>query len=189
MFRLFRETWHGNLALDVLWTHSVYQTLPRPARPSFGGLPARYVAAKFYSGAALRETDATRTALRALVASVASHTPVVVLDTGLAVDDHGDFPFDDIPNVISARAWMSPRTNLGVQVALIAHAESFLGTCGGLAWMAPFMGVPTTAVYEDDRFLSPHLLVARQAGQRAGAAAFVTLDLRAFSRFSVYQRD
>ena len=189
MFRLFRETWHGNLPLDVLWTHTVYQKLPRPARPAFRGVPDRYVAAKFYSGAALHETSATRAALRGLVAAVASHTPVVVLDTGLVVDDHEDFPFAGIPNVMSARDWMSPRTNLAVQLTLIAHAESFLGTCGGLAWMAPFMGVPTVAVYEDDRFLAPHLLIARQAGQRAGAAEFVTLDLRAISRVNLYQRD
>ncbi|HEY6363141.1 MAG TPA: hypothetical protein VIX63_18680, partial [Vicinamibacterales bacterium] len=82
-----------------------------------------------------------------------------------------------------------PRSNLGIQIALIAHADYFLGTCGGLAWMAPFMGVPTVAVYEDDRFLAPHLLIARQAGQRAGAAEFTTLDLRALSRFTAWQRD
>jgi len=61
----------------------------------------------------------------------------------------------------------------------IAHARSFLGTCGGLAWHAPFLGVPTVAVYEDDRLLTPHLLAARQAGERAGAADFAPLDLRA----------
>ena len=185
MFRLFRESWHGNLPLDVLWTHTIAGTLRRPPRLLFAGLPARYVAVKFYSGAALHDNASTRAAVRALVASVATHTPVVVLDTGLAIDDHADFLFGDIANVVSAREWMSARTNLGVQIALIAHAESFLGTCGGLAWMAPFLGVPTVAVFEDDRFLAPHLLIARQAGQRAGAAEFITLDLRAYCRFTV----
>ena len=46
---------------------------------------------------------------------------------------------------------MSPRNNLGEQVALIARSRYFLGTCGGLAWLAPFLGVPTVAVYDDDR--------------------------------------
>jgi hypothetical protein len=189
MFRLFRETWYGNLPLDVLWTHTDYVRLGRPPRPALQGLADRYVAVKFYSGVALRQTDATRGALHALVASIACHTPVVVLDAGLGIDDHTDFVFTDIPNVVSARDWMTPRNNLGVQVALIAHAEYVLGTCGGLAWVAPFMGVPTVAVYEDDRFLSPHLLIARQAGQRASAAEFTTLDLRALSRFTAWQRD
>jgi hypothetical protein len=189
MFRLFREAWYGNLPIDVLWTHTDYAALRRPPRPQFHGLPGSYVAVKFYSGVALRPTEATRAALHALVASVACHTPVVVLDAGLGIDDHTDFAFTDIPNVVSARGWMTPRNNLGVQAALIAHADYFLGTCGGLAWVAPFMGVPTVAVYEDDSFLSPHLLIARQAGQRTGAAEFTTLDLRALSRFTLWQRD
>jgi hypothetical protein len=189
MFRLFREVWHGNLPLDVLWTHADFAMAPRPPRPALAGLPPRYTAVKFYTGTALRDTAATRDALRALVASLARDTPVVLLDTGLAIDDHADYRFTDIANVVNAREWMTPRTNLGVQAALIAHAESFVSTCGGLAWLAPFMGVPTVAVFEDDRFLSPHLLVARQAGRRAGAAEFTTLDLRALSRFNTSHRD
>jgi hypothetical protein len=90
--------------------------------------------------------------------------------------------FDGLPGVISAREWMTPRTNLGVQSALIAHAKYFLGTCGGLAWLAPFMGVPTVAVHADDSLLGPHLTVARQAGWRANAAEFAPLDLRALRR-------
>ena len=35
---------------------------------------------------------------------------------------------------------MTARDNLGTQAALIAHSRFFLGTCGGLAWLAPFLG-------------------------------------------------
>jgi hypothetical protein len=183
MFRLFREVWHGNLPLDVLWTHTAYEQLPRPPRPDVPSLPSRYVAAKLYTGPALPDTAPTRARLRALVAAAARTTPVVVLDTGLAIDDHADYLFAGIPNVVSAREWMTPRTNLGVQMAVLAHADYFLGTCGGLAWVAPLMGVSTVAVYEDDRFLAPHLLVARQLGRRLQTAEFATLDLRAHARF------
>jgi hypothetical protein len=72
---------------------------------------------------------------------------------------------------------MTPATNLGVQTALVAHARRFVGTCGGLAWLAPFLSVPTCGVYADDRLLGTHLHVARQAMTRAGAARFMTLDL------------
>jgi len=182
MFQLFREVWQGNLPLDTLWTHTSYDSAPRPARP-VAGLPDRYVAVKFYSGAALQPSAETCEALRKLIASVARSTPVVLLDTGVAFDDHGDYTFAGLPGVISAREWMTPRTNLGVQIALIAHAERFIGTCGGLAWIAPHLGTPTTGVYDDDRFLALHILVARQAARRAGAAAFTTLDLREYLRF------
>ena len=78
-----------------------------------------------------------------------------------------------------------PRTNLGVQLSLIARSRFFLGTCGGLAWVAPFLGVPTVAVYDDDAMLAPHLLLARRAGHDAGAAEFAPLDLRAAARLQL----
>ncbi|HXD19201.1 MAG TPA: hypothetical protein VN654_19445 [Vicinamibacterales bacterium] len=183
MFRLFREVWQGNLPLDTLWRHTTYGGTPRPPRPAVAGLPERYVAVKFYSGTALRRSTQTCDALRGLVAAVARSTPVVVLDTGVAFDDHSDYTFAGLPGVISACAWMTPRNNLGLQASLIAHADRFISTCGGLAWVAPLMGTPTTAVYEDDRLLTQHLLIARQAGRRAGAAEFGTLDLREYLRF------
>ena len=95
--------------------------------------------------------------------------------------------FDGIPGVTSAREWMTPRTNLGVQSALVAHARYFLGTCGGLAWLAPFMGVPAVAVYDDDALLRPHLTIARLAGERVRAAEFASLDLRALRRIDAGQ--
>ncbi len=182
LFRLFRDVWQGNLPLDFLFTRADFMRLARPPRPSVAGLPAEYVAVKFYSGTATPDAAETREALRTLVRGVAARTPVVVLDTGLAVDDHGDFAFDDIPGVQSARGWMTARSNLGLQSAIVAHARYFLGTCGGLAWLAPFMGVPTVAVYADDALLRPHLTIARQAGAQVGAAEFAALDLRALRR-------
>jgi hypothetical protein len=182
MFRLFRDVWHGNLALEFLWNRTRYTRLGLPPRPSFPGLPPEYVAVKLYTGTALPDAPAQRELVRDLVARTAEQIPVVALETGLSVDDHADFGLAGLPNVISARDWMTPRTNLGVQSALIAHGRRFVGTCGGLAWLAPFMGVPTVAVYADDSLLAPHLLVARQAGQKAGAAAFSPVDLRAWSQ-------
>src|SRR5688500_19518473 len=50
----------------------------------------------------------------------------------------------------------SDLTNLDVQLALIARSRFFLSACGGLAWHAPFMGVPTVAIYDSDHLLAPH---------------------------------
>jgi ADP-heptose:LPS heptosyltransferase len=116
------------------------------------------------------------------VTRLADRAPVVLLEARDRFDEHDAYAFEGIPNVISAREWMQARTNLGVQTALIAHARCYVGTCGGLAWLAPFLGVPTVAVYADDSMLAPHLLVARQAGRRVSAADFTTLDLRALDR-------
>jgi hypothetical protein len=182
LFRLFRDVWQGNLPIDFLFTRAHFARMAAPPRPAFIGLPREYVALKFYTGTALPDTSENLDALRSVVQSIAAATPVVVLDTGMAVDDHRDYVFEGIPGVLSAREWMTPRTNLGIQSALIAHAKYFLGTCGGLAWLAPFMGVPTVAAYADDALLGPHLAIARLAGGRAGAAEFTTVDLRALRR-------
>jgi hypothetical protein len=179
MFRLFRHVWHGSLPFDFFWTRTRYAAMAPPPVPAPAVLPPTFAAVKFYSGTALPATPENRALLRHAVERIASGMPVVVLDAGLAVDEHEDYTFAGLPNVTSARAWMTPANNLGMQTAVIARASLFVGTCGGLAWLAPFLGTSTVAVYADDRQLGPHLFVARQAGRRAGAAPFLPLDLRA----------
>jgi hypothetical protein len=41
------------------------------------------------------------------------------------------------------------------------------------------LGTPTIGVYADDRFLAPHLFVARHAYRLMGAGLFTTMDLGA----------
>ena len=181
MFRLFRHAWHGNVAMDVFWNHTRYERL---RRETFADglelpLPPEFIAAKLYTGPALSRSDATREALRQLVTRAASGLPLVLLATRFGLDEHDDFDFSGIPGVIDAQRWMTPRTNLDVQLAIVARSRAFLSACGGLAWVAPFIGVPTVAVYDSDHLLAPHLLVERQAGKRTGAAEFSTIDLRA----------
>ena len=157
MFRLFRNVWHGNLPFDLLWrrtrhvAHDGRSTRTGPTvRALPPGIPDDFIAAKIYAGPALSTHATTREAVRAVVAQAAAIAPVVLLETDLGIDEHRDFDLDGIPNVISARSLMSPRTNLDVQLALIARARFFLSACGGLAWQAPFMGVPTVAIYDSD---------------------------------------
>jgi hypothetical protein len=109
-----------------------------------------------------------------------------MLDTAWSVDEHRDYDFDGIPGVMTLRPSLDPRTNLGLQTQVIAGARRFIGTCGGLAWLAPLLGVDTTAVYEDDRYLTTHLYAAKYAYRRTGAARLTTLNvkaLRAVERF------
>lgn len=178
MFAMFRHVWHGLLPFDHLWTRARFPLLTVPAAAPVG-LPVEFTAVKLYSGAALPSGAGIEAGLRELVRRAARTRAVVVLDSGVQIDEHEDFRFDDLPNVVAASRWMTPATNLAVQTAVIARARLFLGTCGGLAWLAPFLGTPTVAAYADDRQLAPHLYVARQAMRRAGAAEFATVDLRA----------
>jgi ADP-heptose:LPS heptosyltransferase len=143
------------------------------------GLPPRFAAVKFYMGAAIPDSPDRRRALRGIVARLAASMPVVALDTGLTLDEHRDFLFDGIDNVLPIAAAMTPATNLAVQTQVIGRASLFVGTCGSLAWLAPMMGTPAIGVYADDRFLAPHLFVARQAYKAMNGASFATLDLSA----------
>ena len=192
MFRLFRNVWHGNLPFDLLWRRTRHvaddgrskRTGPT-VRALPPGIPDDFIAAKIYAGPALSTHETTREAVRAVVAQAATIAPVVLLEADLGIDEHRDFDLDGIPNVFSARSLMSPRTNLDVQLALIARARFFLSACGGLAWQAPFMGVPTVAIYDSDSLLAPHLFVTRHAGALTGAAEFTPLDLRGLSRIGL----
>ena len=185
MFKLFREVWHGNLPMDLLWRRTRYESTRLASPPASLPVPADFIAVKLYSGPALSMSDPTRETLRQLVARAAAIAPVVLLDVDLGIDEHRDLELKDLPNVTSAGSLMNARTNLGVQLALIARSRFFLSTCGGLAWLSPFLGVPTVAVYDSDHLLAPHLFVARQAGKLTGAAEFSPLDLRGVTRLGL----
>ena len=178
MFRLFRRFWFGDRSLDFFLQHMRFERMMSPVG-DLVGLPPRFAAVKFYTGPAIPDTPDRRRVLRGLVSRVADEMPVVVLDTGLSLDDHQDFLFDGLANVIRLPERLMPATNLAVQTRVIAGASLFLGTCGGLAWLAPMLGTPTIGVYADDRFLAPHLFVARHAYRLMNAALFTTIDLAA----------
>ena len=184
MYRLFRGVWHGDRGLDFLFTRTDYRCPPAPSSPADDWLPTTFAAVKFYTGPALPDTPETRSQLRVAVAGLAERMPVVSLDTGLGLDEHRDYLFNGIPGVLDLRERMTPATNLAVQSRVMARASLFAGTCGSLAWLAPMLGVPTVAVYADDRYLAGHLYAARYAYRRMKAARFSVVDLRALGQLS-----
>jgi hypothetical protein len=153
-------------------------TAPQVIAPSL--LPREYVAVKFYAARSLPDTPQIRERLRAIVAQLAEHTPVVLLDTGLVLeDDHADYGFAPGGRVLSARSLLNPRNNLGVQTQIVAGAKAFVGTCGSIAWLAPRLGVDTSALFVDPKWLHAHLAVAMRGYHRLGAGRFSAADLRA----------
>ena len=179
MYRLFQQFWAGNRALSFLDEHAIYRPIEAPpaSATSVRDLPDGYVAMKFYTAQSLQSTPHTRALLRALIAGVAERHPVVLLDTGLSLDDHDDYAFAPANRVVSAREWIDARSNLATQTHIIAGAKAFVGTCGGIAWLAPMLGVDTTAVMSDDKALTVHLQVARRVGRVLNRGRFTPLDL------------
>ena len=148
-------------------------------------LPADFVAMKFYSARSLAADERHRDLLRALVGRIARRHPVVLLSTGLALDEHEDFLFAGVPGVTSVAGSMRPENNLGVQTEIIRRARRFVGTCGSVAWLAPMLGTDTLAVYSDDHLLTSHLYAARHGYASMTAGRFAPLDLNALEQSEV----
>jgi hypothetical protein len=179
MYRLFSLFWSGQRPQSFLDAHTRFEPIAPPRMLDAARLPREYVAVKFYAAQSLPDTPEVRRTLAWFVESLAERTSVVLLDTGLVLDEHADYSFGASGRVVSARPWMTPANNPGVQTQIIAGAQAFAGTCGSVAWLAPMLGVNTSAVYVDPKWLHAHLGVMLRASHRAGAGHFAALDLRA----------
>ena len=179
MYRLFTLYWSGQRAMGFVDSHTRFtqHAVPPVIDPAL--LPREYIAVKFYAARSLPDTPELRARLRVFVRGLAEQLPVVLLDTGLVLeDDHADYSLSDA-GVISAKPWMVPQNNLGVQSQIVAGARAFVGTCGSIAWLAPRLGVDTSALFVDPQWLHAHLAVAMRAYHKLGAGRFAAADLRA----------
>jgi hypothetical protein len=180
MYRLFTLYWSGHRAMGFVDSHTRFTGVTAAPLIDPDLLPPEYVAVKFYAARSLPDLPEIRATLAAMVARLAEQAPVVLLDTGLVLDDdHADYTFASGGRVIAAKRWMTPQNNLGVQTQIVAKAKAFVGTCGSIAWLAPRLGVDTSAVFVDPKWLHAHLAVAMRAYHKLGAGRFAAADLRA----------
>jgi hypothetical protein len=149
---LFGAFWSGRRSLDFFFRHTDFRYETPAARTTVKPeCPADYAAVELYTGNAISESADNRALLDRVLERVAARMPVVMLD-GASHDD-------------AAR--------------VISGARLFAGTCGGFAWLAPFLGVETVALYDDGAALSTHLYAARYAYRKSRAARFSVLNIRA----------
>jgi hypothetical protein len=188
MFRLLRQFWLGNESLDYALSYLRYARMSQPSRFSLPTLPESFVAMKFYTARSLESEGRHKDLLRALVEQIARRHPVVLLNTGLSLDEHEDFLFTGVPGVTSVGSSMRPENNLAIQTEIIRRADRFVGTCGSVAWLAPMLGTDTLAVYADDHLLTSHLYAARHGYASMDAGRFSALDLNALAQ-SGWQAD
>ncbi len=133
-----------------------------------------YVAMKFYFRPSLPDDAQNRRAATELIRRMADRLPVVLLNTGLEVDDHQELAIDD--EVASGRVvpildGVSPAQNLAAQSVAIAGAKAFFGTYGGLSYLAPAYGTESFAFHSvPEHFVRPHLDLARRAASRTGGS-------------------
>ena len=179
MYRLLRYYWYEKGAISLLNKHTVYRRMPSVELDELDRvLPSEFVAVRFYFRPSFPDTRENRDLVGRFIRTLAERTPVVMLNTGLSVDDHEDFDPGTGMGVHSIDHLMTPSRNLAVQTAVIARARAFVGTYGGLSYLGPFYGVPAIALFSDEAELVPtHLDVSRRLSRRLDAP-LVTLDVR-----------
>jgi hypothetical protein len=184
---------HPSMMYELLWSYWTYHSTVRHVESFTAfkrlapvsdavlppGLPREYVAARFYFSDCFPDTPANRAFVQRVLGSLSAHTPVVLLNTAFAVDDHRDVAGVRDDRIHSIAEHMEPMTNLGVQTAVIAHARAFVGTYGGYAYLAPFCGVHSTAFYSRTTFKRHHLDLAHRVFERLGSARLCAIDVRA----------
>lgn len=155
-----------------------FQPIPRPleAGPLAGILPDDYVAVRFYFRPSFPDTEENRRFAAAVVDSLAAHTTVALLNTGIELDDHRDFASSPNERVIPVGQLASPADNLHVQTIALSRARAFVGTYGGLSYLAPFLRVPSLAFSSAPEHTHPwHLELAQRVFACNGWAPLLAL--------------
>ncbi|WP_143596142.1 UDP-N-acetyl glucosamine 2-epimerase [Tistlia consotensis] len=179
MYRLFSPFWSGKAGRDLVTRHSRSGgRLDLPPLPEGVTLPERFVAVRLYFRPSFPDTAENREAARRLVAQLAEHHSVVVLETAECYDDHDSLALGGLPGILRLAP---PRAegNLSFQSAVIARASALVCTYGGLAYLGPRYGVPTFGLCsERERVkLEHHLIALADPAARADIALFAPAAL------------
>jgi hypothetical protein len=180
MYRLFLPFWKEQLTVRRVEDYTRYHAIAPPVVPSLAGrLPASYVAVRFYFSSCFPDTPENRAFVEATVRSLAATTDVVLLNSGIRVDDHQDYTPGRESRIHTIDDLMTPERNLEIQTAVIAGARAFVGTYGGYSYLAPLCGVPALAFYSiRDSFHVIHRELAERVFREMNAGSLVTLDVR-----------
>ena len=178
----YRYHWSGLSSLDHLFMHARYHpfALPEPG-PIEAQMPDDYFAVRFYARDSFHDTTQNREFIAGVIESLRQRSNVVVLDSPFDLDEHRDTtgasPAANGRNanrIISAAHLMEPANNLEVQSRIIARSRGFVGTYGGLSYIAPFYRKPAISFHGDIGDVLPsHLNTANTVFASFGAPFIV----------------
>ena len=139
-------------------------------------LPRDYVAVRFYFSKCFPHTPENQALVRSLIDALTRETHVVLLGSGVSMDEHHDVPIERSDRVHRVDHLMRPETNLAVQTAVIGAAQAFIGTYGGFCYLAPLCGVNTIALYSRRNYYAHHLDFAQQLFSAIGGGTLTVMD-------------
>ena len=123
---------------------AIYERIPLPEVNGelAGLLPERYVAVRFYSRESFPNTPENHEFAADMTERLSRSLPIVLLNNSMELDEHGDFQ-PESNSITRVDHLMRPDNNLAVQTAVLSRASAYVGTYGGLSYLAPFLGTPS----------------------------------------------
>ena len=174
MFQVFAEMW-GDWGSRNNYGMLRYARMRKPEKDNKAQfkLPDRYVLCRFYSSKCFKVDEESIAQIRDLLDMLSREIHVVMLAPGFDLDDHSDIRITSANITVIDKLPFAD--NLAIQTALVANAELFVSTYGGLSYLGPLVNVPTLALYTNEKFLPSHLetmlRTARALNQNAKSAA------------------
>lgn len=145
MYWALAPFWDEDMGPKYLSLMTDYTPIAKPQRLQTI-LPAHYVAMKWYERTTfpLQDPEVQRF-IRETVSILGAQAKIVVLSGHPATDEHRD-PVINHPNILTLPP-TAPEDNLAQQIQVLAHADAFVGTYGGVSQLALRLGVPSISVY------------------------------------------
>ena len=163
MFSRMRFVLEGLQPPEEVLRLGVYRGLDPTGLPGLPRqCPADYVALKLYFSDSFPDSEETRELVARLVDALTARVDVVVLTSGVQLDEHREWVFAG-SRAHDASSWVTPQDNLAVQTAVVARARGLVATYGGFSYLGPLLGVPTLALQTQEPFNAVHLGVLRAA--------------------------
>jgi hypothetical protein len=169
MYAAMAGFWRNRVAPEQVVTVLDARRVTPPRLPD---LPATYAAVRFYASRALPDTPRNRAVAAAVVQRLAAQTPVVILRSQRRFDDHGDLRLPPAANVTVVEVGADPAANVSVQMSVMAHAQSFVGTYGGGSYLAAAAGVPVLALWSEPSWRLHHLALAQLLFRQTNGGRF-----------------
>jgi hypothetical protein len=163
MYGLFWSYWAQRGSIRNVLERTAFEPFGGTGAAAPGGLPADYVAVKAYFSRCFPDTEGNRRFLDDLLTRLSAKHDVVLLGTGIDVDEHPEYGSSGSERIHDVTEHMRPRDNLDVQSAIVRGARALYTTYGGFAHLGPFLGAPTCAFYSADTFNAAHLDVTGRA--------------------------
>jgi hypothetical protein len=169
--------WKGIYGHRFLWRYTQYDRFSKGIEEILG-LPQEYVAVKFYFRPSFPDTCENRNFISSLIFNIAQKYDVVLLNNGFIVDDHDEFGSTLGVRIHTIEKFVRPDNNLEIQTRVIANAKLFVGTYGGLSYLAPTVGTSSITFYSHrEHFLETHLTTAREVFKES-ENQFLVLDTK-----------